>query len=360
MQGEKNSKSLTIYVNYAGLGDNLFYSHLPRIAKSSNGGGAYDKVFIQPYFEFRHDDYKRLIWEANPYVDGVLEPFYRESDFKAIKPNPPFNSPQSFPFFSSQKAIPFTLNKNLLDDIMLFNKLDDGKRFHEPELYYKPKFREEFHKVIFDPNFITNIGGISFESVLAFFKANEIKIDAVMQPKIQAKANSATQRRLFDDDLDIEFIQTPTLEDFCDLIYSAKALYCFVTGTATLAAALNKPINVLVGVQHPYVAPYCLHSKLHHYYLIESKQVLCHKRVKRFRFFGLKGQIKIKQKNFERILKCIKVLLPQKLGKKVLDYLDFAFKANPDKTLTPKELKEHCKTLASEIFTKNTHHQGKI
>lgn len=39
MQGEKNSKSLTIYVNYAGLGDNLFYSHLPRIAKSSNGGG---------------------------------------------------------------------------------------------------------------------------------------------------------------------------------------------------------------------------------------------------------------------------------------------------------------------------------
>lgn len=38
MQGE-NSKSLTIYVNYAGLGDNLFYSHLPRIAKSSNVGG---------------------------------------------------------------------------------------------------------------------------------------------------------------------------------------------------------------------------------------------------------------------------------------------------------------------------------
>lgn len=55
-----------------------------------------------------------------------------------------------------------------------------------------------------------------------------------------------------------------------------------------------------------------------------------------------------------------KMLLPQKLGETVLDCLDFAFKANPDKTLTPKELKEHCKTLASEIFTKNTHHQGKI
>lgn len=34
-------KTLIIYLNYAGLGDSLFYSHLPRIAKSSNamGGG---------------------------------------------------------------------------------------------------------------------------------------------------------------------------------------------------------------------------------------------------------------------------------------------------------------------------------
>lgn len=41
MQNSKNSKTLTIYLNYAGLGDSLFYSHLPRIAKISNamGGG---------------------------------------------------------------------------------------------------------------------------------------------------------------------------------------------------------------------------------------------------------------------------------------------------------------------------------
>lgn len=317
-------------------------------------GGGYNKVFIQPFFEFRHDDYKRLIWETNPYVDGVLEPFYRESDFKTIKSNPPFKSPQAFPFFSSPKAIPFTNNKNLLDDIMLFNKLDDGVRFHEPELYYKPKFREEFHKIIFDPNFITDTGELSFLDILAFFKENEIKIDAVMQPKTQG-ANSASQRRIFDDNLNVEFIQTPTLEDFCDLIYSAKAIYCFVTGTATLAAALHKQANVLVG-RH-YSTLQALHSKLHNYYLIDAttqKIVLCSKRIKRFKFLGIfKGQIKIKQKNFERILKYIEMLLPQKLSKRLVDYLEFTFKANPDKSLTPKEYKGRVETLAYEVFAKS-------
>lgn len=38
---QSKAKTLIIYLNYAGLGDSLFYSHLPRIAKSSNtiGGG---------------------------------------------------------------------------------------------------------------------------------------------------------------------------------------------------------------------------------------------------------------------------------------------------------------------------------
>lgn len=232
---------------------------------------------------------------------------------------------------------------------MLFNNLDDGIRFHEPEIYYKPKFRKEFHKVIFDPNFITHTGELSFLDVLTFFKENKIKIDAIMQPKIQG-ANSTTQRRIFDDNLNVEFIQTPTLEDFCDLIYSSKAIYCFVTGTATLAAALNKPANVLLGTSYSTLE--ALHSKLHNYYRI-SESMLCPKRIKRFKFLGVfKGQIKIKQKNFERILKYIKMLLPLKLSDNIINYLESAFKANPDKTLTPKEYKSRCEAFAYEIFAK--------
>lgn len=171
---------------------------------------------------------------------------------------------------------------------MLFFGLDDGERFHEPEIYYTPKFRPEFHKVIFDPNWISNIGSIRLIDVFAFFKEMGIKIDAVMAQKASGK-DSALQRTYFDYTIDTEYIQMPTLEDFCDLIYSAKAIYCFVTGTATLCAALGKSANVLVGTEQPYICPKFLHSPLHKYYNIfpidTSGFKPCSKRVWRFKIF---------------------------------------------------------------------------
>jgi hypothetical protein len=68
-------ESLVIHVKYGGLGDHLFYSHLPRIAKET---GAYDdRVLVSNYSEYRHPEYKELIWDLNPFVDecGLIEPF---------------------------------------------------------------------------------------------------------------------------------------------------------------------------------------------------------------------------------------------------------------------------------------------
>jgi ADP-heptose:LPS heptosyltransferase len=55
---------------------------------------------------------------------------------------------------------------------------------------------------------------------------------------------------------------TPDIFKFCDLLYSAKAIYCLSTGTGTLAAALQKPVTVLYGegLQKAY-----RHSGLHSY-----------------------------------------------------------------------------------------------
>ena len=64
------SKSLIIEIKYSGLGDHLFHSHIPRIAKESK---IYDKVFISEKSIFGHSDYKKLIWELNPYVDGFTD-----------------------------------------------------------------------------------------------------------------------------------------------------------------------------------------------------------------------------------------------------------------------------------------------
>ena len=238
---------------------------------------------------------------------------------------------------------------------MLFFGLDDGERFHEPEIYYTPKFRPEFHKVIFDPNWISNIGSIRLIDVFAFFKEMGIKIDAVMAQKASGK-DSAPQRTYFDYTIDTEYIHTPTLEDFCDLIYSAKAIYCFVTGTATLCAALGKSANVLVGTEQPYICPRYLHSPLHKYYNIFPTDTSgfkpCTKRVWRFKIFGIKGQIKMKQRNFKRILELLGTILPKNLANQVCEHLENAFKANPNGTLTPREFKKAYDELynESEVF----------
>ncbi|GAF92297.1 unnamed protein product, partial [marine sediment metagenome] len=57
-------------------------------------------------------------------------------------------------------------------------------------------------------------------------------------------------------------IDAKPLEDFCDVIASCKAFFCFTSGCATLAAALGKPSTVL------YIYggfPMFHHSKLHTY-----------------------------------------------------------------------------------------------
>jgi len=59
-----------IEVKYGGLGDHLFYSHLPRIAKQT---GKYDRVYVSNHSTFRNPEYRKLIWECNPYVDGFCD-----------------------------------------------------------------------------------------------------------------------------------------------------------------------------------------------------------------------------------------------------------------------------------------------
>lgn len=236
---------------YPGLGDALFFSHIPRLAKQS---GKFKRVFIYDGIALRNDGTKELIWELNPYVDGFTSEFGRA---------------------------PYTLSlaldlrdMNLLDFIMLGFGLDDGTRWHEPEIYYQPKFRPEFHKNIFDPNWFSNVGELSVDMIKSYFA--DKKLDAVMKAR--------NDKALWDYKSDIDVLETPTLQDFCDLIYSSKRLYCLTTGTASLVAALKKPCTVLygknIGAGHELarlpknVGSLYHHSALHSYILLEKSQIL--------------------------------------------------------------------------------------
>lgn len=135
-----------------------------------------------------------------------------------------------------------TIESNLLDEIMFEFGLDDGTRYHEPEIYYKPQYKPEFNVTIFDPNFFSWIGNIAKEDFMTYFKVNNIEIDAVMK--------QISEKYMYINKHDTKILETPTLENFLDLLFSAKKLYCLTSGTATLAPAINKPVTVLFGKGH--------------------------------------------------------------------------------------------------------------
>lgn len=236
-------KTLIIEIPYAGLGDHLFHSHIPRIAKETN---KYDKVYISKRSYYRHYDYIDLTWISNPYVDGLIELPGKTIELDYIVKN--FHN--------------LNIKGNLLDAVMLAFDLDDGKRWHEPEIYYKPKFIENYNYTVYDPNFISYVGQINKFDVMSFMKKKGFSFDCVMKIR--------SEKALYVKNKKHKIIETPTLKDYCDLIYSCKKFYCLTSGSATLAAALNKPAIVFYGL-HQSVA--FQHSKLHTYCFVENKLI---------------------------------------------------------------------------------------
>lgn len=223
-----DQKILIIEIRKGGLGDHFFYSHLPRIAKQTK---AFDKVYISNYSYFRNTDYKKLIWELNPFVDG-------------------FSNKKGLFKFSTY----YNDEQNMLDSIMLAYGLDDGLRFHEPELYYKPIIDPSLaHINIYDPNFQSYTGDLRTGRLMeAYFTQNNIAIH--YQMKFLGQKWRPVQVA--------ETYACANVFEFCDLLASVNEIYCLTTGTATLAAALNKKLTVFYGNGH--IRGY-RHSALHNY-----------------------------------------------------------------------------------------------
>lgn len=221
-------KKLVLEIRYGGLGDHLFYSHLPRIAKET---GAYKRVFISNFSIYRDEEIRRLVWETNPYIDGFC------------------NERGTYPNVKGTRE-----GYNLLDEMMVLHHVDDGARFHEPELYFKPTFRKELEdKIVYDPNYGSNAGDSIQPSVLEnFFKNNNIHVD--MQIRLRKKHVEIAN---FD-----SWLESSSLEDFCGILYSCKQVYCLATGTATLCSALKKPATVFYQSR---LMKMFLHSNIHKY-----------------------------------------------------------------------------------------------
>ena len=233
-------KRLIIEIQKGGLGDHLFYSHLPRIAKQT---GYYEEVWISNRSIFRNTEYKKLIWEMNPFVDGFTD------------------DPGIYYYPHLLES-----GQNLLDKMMLLYGMDDGERFHEPELYFKPQVNTALlESSVYDPNYVSYIGDLSNSNPIKhWLKENNIIIDFQMKTlKARYLTISCNQR-----------IETTSLMEFCSIIISCKKLYCLTSGTATLAAALQKPATVFFGSGQESIYH---HSSLHIYVDLGTNYSLLHK-----------------------------------------------------------------------------------
>ncbi|MDR3404556.1 MAG: FkbM family methyltransferase [Chthoniobacter sp.] len=225
-------KTFRIRVNYGGLGDHLFHSHLPRIAKEHGG---FDRVLVSRASPFRDDDYRKLVWELNPYVDGFCD------------------EDAPCPEFAEVPA-----GMNILDWIMLERGLDDGRRGHEPELHYRPKpIAELAGATVFDPNFVSYVGDIDAGAITRYFEEQKISVAGVLAPRPGALWTGGAARVLRPGDV----------FEYCDMVASAKEFLCLTSGGATLAAALGRPVTAFHG---PGQKPMFHHSGLHRYVCLEA------------------------------------------------------------------------------------------
>ena len=207
------NKKLIIEIRKGGLGDHLFYSHLPRIAKET---GAFDSVYISNHSFFRNEDYKKLIWESNPFLDG-------------------FTEDRGIFHFSTY----VNDTQNLLDTLMLMYGLEDNIRMHNPEIYYQPIIKPKLKGVLlYDPNFVSYTGDLkSAQLIETWFTQKNINID--FQMSVLGKRNLLLNKK--------HLLTAKDIFDFCSILVSVEKIFCLNTGTAALASALGLKCNVFYG-----------------------------------------------------------------------------------------------------------------
>jgi hypothetical protein len=238
-------KDLVITPYYPGLGDLLMVSHIPRIAKES---GKYDRVLVSLTDTYRDKLYRYFIWETNPYVDGYCQD--RNSGCGVIEER------------ATDLSIENSKQLNFLDAMMLGYGMDDNRRFHEPELYYQAKLIPELQNaVVYDPNFMTD----SRIDQTDFFLVEQYFLENGLSPDFQLSIMSDTKGKEGYRSIPVthfgEFLKASSFQDYCNIIYSAREIFCLTTGTATLAAAMGRQANILLGQD----TTWCHHSRINRY-----------------------------------------------------------------------------------------------
>lgn len=197
---------------YPGLGDHLFYSALPQLLKARYPDCS---VYLDSLTNFRSWQIYNLVWELNPYLDGV-------SDSRMME-------------YIAPKRVANGAHKQIMTNIceQFVGEIDVEPL---PEVYLPKKTLSEHPKFIIDLNYISFVGAVTKNNVLAL--ANEIHSDAhIVNPPKWALPYFDNSR----------IFRTTSLIDYAYLIMNSQEFICFASGGATLASALRNNTIVYHG-----------------------------------------------------------------------------------------------------------------
>ncbi len=202
---------ININIPWNGLGDNLFHTHLPYLAKQ-NG---YSSVIINITEKVYKSDINKLVWKTNPFVTDIK--IYNQGAYYK----------ETF------------LNSNILHKISYFYNLEcpfdvePYVNFNKIDSFYE-------NKTVFDPNYISASGIVSQDKICKYISSyDNIVFMNNLNFRYIYKTNNYSIKPL-------------NLEEYFTIVNSCKYFISAVSGGCSLRAAFGKRGSALYGIgQNP-------------------------------------------------------------------------------------------------------------
>lgn len=216
------SKSIIIYQQWGGLGDNLQYSTLPELF-SKRG---YD-VYIHSNNASRDTEINDLVWGKNPFIKGIINQQPNAGECKNI----------SWP--------PNKQNEYFIHRIEISHGFEKTNFY--PKIYYTPKYFTEYkNDIIIDLTGTSQVFELNkYIEYIDYF--TPLIINNNKNIKIVTRLN-LQQKPIFEHVYNylkikipnIEYLKVNTLIDYCDLIKSCDTLITVNSGIAVLSSAIKQ------------------------------------------------------------------------------------------------------------------------
>ena len=212
----KDHNKLVLGSDFGGLGDHLFLTPIPRLYKKKY---PYSKVFLSSRSKFRSWEIYTLIWQNNPYLDGLVDDEFDNRLKNYSKPNK---------------------NQDVIEMILEQFSLSIPNHKVIPEIYNldllkPPKGMKKFELI--DMNYISYIGAV-----------RNFEINNILEKVIKKNSIIVNPKKWITDKYpNLKFVKTNSLLNYASLIYSADKFYVLPSGGSHLALALNTKTTVFYG-----------------------------------------------------------------------------------------------------------------